>query len=130
MQTTTNDGTVVRDLAHDFSQQVEQDFRSAPGCRSGRPPRHFSPAIERALAILAGSDAVDFAGLSMDARMLLARYVRCVDARTPQQAVRVANQTLAIGLGVSARTVNKLKVRHRSVGRTGIHRRRWIGTSH
>ena len=138
MQTATNYRTVGCDVVPrplpehlpDPSPDVEHDIEIDSRCQSRGPLRHFPPVIERALAILAGSDAVDFAGLSMDARMLLARYVRCVDARTPQQAVRVANQTLAIGLGLSARTVNKLKVRHRSVDRTGIHRRRWIGTSH
>ena len=125
MQTATNDRTVGCDVvprplpehlpdrppdhSPDPSPDVEHDIEIDSRCQSRQPLRHFPPVIERALAILAGSDAVDFAGLSMDARMLLARYVRYVDARTPQQAVRVANQTLAIGLGVSARTVNKLK---------------------
>ena len=126
MQTTTNDLNVGRDVVPgplselspepspgalaEPSHDVEHDIKIHPGCQSRRPPRHFPPSIERALAILSGSDTADFAGLSMDARMLLARYVRCVDARTPQQAIRVANLTLASGLGVSARTVNKLKV--------------------
>lgn len=73
------------------------------------PLKRFPPVIERALALLAGSDHGTLSALNMGERLLLARYVRCADALDPSGPIRVSIRVLADGLRVSARTVNTLK---------------------
>ncbi len=73
------------------------------------PLKDFPPLIGRALARISGCDGAGLSELNYQGRMLLARIVRNVCVRKPQESVRVSNNCLAIGLGISDRTVRRIK---------------------
>jgi hypothetical protein len=75
------------------------------------PIKDFPPLIRNALARAAGCDAGGLGELNVQERNLLCRIVRNVNASSPTQSVRIANDTLAIALKVSDRTIRRIKVR-------------------
>lgn len=75
----------------------------------GWTTRCFPERIERALALVVGSDRGGLDVLTSGQRLLLARYVRNLDAGDPRHSVRVSLAALATGLRVSERTVSTLK---------------------
>jgi hypothetical protein len=75
------------------------------------PIKDFPPLIRNALARAAGCDAGGLGELNVQERNLLCRIVRNVSASSPTESIRVANETLAIALKVSDRTIRRIKAR-------------------
>ena len=71
-------------------------------------PKDLPGPIQLALARVAGRVG-QCADIKPKARMLLSEFLRCVSYREPEGAVRVRNETLALALGISERSVIRLK---------------------
>jgi hypothetical protein len=76
----------------------------------------FPRNIQVALARASGSDAPGFADLSVKGRILLARILRNVCTKHPEQPVRISNECLAVAMGCSTRTVQRVKGELASAG--------------
>lgn len=74
------------------------------------PLKDFPPLIGRALSRISGCDGAGLSELNYQGRMLLARIVRNICVRKPEESVRVSNNCLAAGLGISDRTVRRIKI--------------------
>jgi hypothetical protein len=90
--------------------------------------RDFPPIIRTALSRAAGSDAHGLSELSTQERSLLCRIIRNVNATEPSASIRIANETLAIAMKVSDRTIRRIKVQLEAKGwfsRSQIQSRRY-----
>lgn len=80
------------------------------------PPRPYPPSIARAANLATDERLASVSALSIKARLMLQRITRCINTSDVTQSVRVSRCRFADILGVSTKTISRIKAELENAG--------------